>query len=145
MLRYLIQIGLLTAVTAFAVTRGGKPEKQIAAVLCAMAALDLGFHTITGAAGEYGEVDTFHAFNDLWSLAAMLAVALRAERFWTLWVAAFQLIAALSHLIRFLDLEMLRIVYAIVIRAPFWMQIMLVGLGTWNFAHRSSRAAATHT
>lgn len=145
MLRYLVQLGLLAAVTAYAFARGGRPERQIAATLCAMAALDLGFHSVTGAAGEYGKVDAFHTLNDLWALAAMLAVALRADRFWTLWVAAFQLIAALSHLVRFLDVEMLRIVYAIIIRAPFWMQIMLVGLGTWGTARRSRRSAAQPT
>ena len=144
MLRYLLLLGLLSIASTYAVRNGGRPEKQVAAILSAMVALDLGYHGIVGWQTSYDGIDPFHTFNDAWALAAMLAVALTADRFWTLWLTALQVIAATSHLLRVIDSEMLRIVYAVITRFPFWLQILLLIGGTWNHARkRRPRAGPT--
>lgn len=136
MLRYTLQIMLLILVTAYAVRRGGKPERTAAFILVGLPLADLLYHSLSGDQGSYHTVDMVHAAIDLVALAAMIWLALRADRFWTLWLGALQLIATLSHLIRALEVEMHPVAYAIFIRGPFWGQMILVALGTWLYARR---------
>lgn len=136
MLRYVLAMSLLALVTAYAVRQGGKPERNAAAILVGIQVVDLLYHSLSGNQGSYHAVDLVHAAIDLVALAAMVWLALRADRFWTLWLGALQLIAMLAHLIRALEVEMHPVAYAIFIRGPFWGQMTLVALGTWLYARR---------
>jgi hypothetical protein len=144
MLRFAIALTLLAAAALYALRRGGGPEKQVAAILVGVQVLDMAYHAL-GARSHYLKVDAFHAFNDGWALAAMLAVALTANRFWPLWVAALQVIAGFAHVVRILDLTVPPMAYAIMIRVPLWMQICVLLLGTWNHARRRQARAASAT
>lgn len=141
MLRYTLQIVLLILVTAYAVRRGGKPERNAAFILVGLPLADLLYHTLSGEQGSYHAVDLVHAAIDLAALAAIVWLAIRADRFWTLWLGALQLIAVLAHLIRLLEVGMHPVAYAIFIRGPFWGQMILVALGTWLHARRKRQAA----
>lgn len=145
MLRLLLMLLLLALASVYAFRRGGKPERQVALILWGMVAFDQLYHLILRGEGIYAAVDLFHAFNDLWALAAVLFVALTANRFWTLWVASLQIIAALSHFLRLIESEMLTIVYAVIIRFPFWLQIVCLIWGTWNYDRRKRREVAPIT
>ncbi|OGS49842.1 MAG: hypothetical protein A3J40_12625 [Erythrobacter sp. RIFCSPHIGHO2_12_FULL_63_10] len=136
MLRYIIAMSLIALVTAYAVRQGGKPERTAALILVGIPLTDLVYHSLSGEQGIYHTVDLVHAAIDLVALVAIVWLALRADRFWTLWLGALQLIATLSHVIRALEVEMYPVVYAIIIRGPFWAQIFLVALGTWLHARR---------
>lgn len=142
MLRFAIFLALLAAAALYAYRRGGTPEKQVAAILIGIQLLDMAYHA-TGARSGYLEVDAFHAFNDGWPLLALLAVALTADRFWPLWVAALQVIASFSHYARMMDLSVPPMAYAVMIRAPIWLQILVLVLGTWNHARRRRRTPAS--
>lgn len=144
MLRFTIALVLLAAAALYALRRGGTPEKQVAAILVGIQLLDMAYHAL-GARSHYLKVDAFHAFNDGWALVAMLAVALTANRFWPLWVAAFQVIACCAHYVRIMDLTVPPMVYAVMIRAPLWSQIFVLLLGTWNHARRRRGRAASIT
>lgn len=130
MARYLLQLALLLAVLLFALRRGGRPEKAAAIILVAMAIADPLYHALPGKQGIYDDVDLAHAAIDFGALAAMIAVALRADRFWTLWLGALQLIACLAHVLRAIEADMHAVAYAIIIRGPYWVQIALVGMAT---------------
>ena len=142
MLRYAIQVGLLAAVAILAWRRGGQPERQAATVLVAMLLINAAYLVFDGGA-DYVDVGTFHVFNDGWALAAILAIALTADRFWTLWLAALQVIAALAHFVRMADVTVHPMVYAIMIRAPYWCQIGVLAWGTWNFDRRRKAEFST--
>lgn len=143
MLRFTIYLILLAAVVAYAFRRGGRPEKQVAIVLIAMLAFNRAYHAL-GSPGDYLSADYFYVFNDAWALVALLGVALTADRFWPLCVAALQIIATCAHYVRIADVEILPIVYATMIRLPSWLQIVILLIGTWNYARmRASRAAST--
>lgn len=139
MLRYASAMSLLAMALAYALRRGGKPEGIAAAILVGIQIIDLLYHTVSGATGIYREVDLVHAGIDLLALVAIVWLALSADRFWTLWLGALQLIATLAHLIRVLDIEMYPIVYAVIIEGPFWGQMIVVALGTWLYARRQRR------
>lgn len=141
MLRYVLAMSLLALVTVYAVRRGGRPERSAAAVLVGIQVVDLLYHTLSGEQGSYHAVDLVHAAIDLAALAAIVWLAIRADRFWTLWLGALQLIAVLAHLIRLLEVGMHPVAYAIFIRGPFWGQMILVALGTWLHARRKRQAA----
>lgn len=141
MLRYIIAMSLLTLVTVYAMRKGGSPERAAALILVGLPLADLIYHALSGEQGIYHSVDIVHAGIDLVALVAIVWLALIADRFWTLWLGALQLIATLSHVIRALEVEMYPIVYAIIIRGPFWGQMFLVALGTWLYARRRRRAA----
>ena len=135
MVRFIVFLTLLAAAALYAFRRGGEPEKQVAAVLVGIQLLDMAYHA-TGAESHYLKVDTFHAFNDAWPLLALVGIALAADRFWTLWVAALQVIAALSHYARASDLSVHPMAYSIMIRLPMWCEVIVLIIGTWNFARR---------
>lgn len=145
MLRLLLMLAFLGFASVYALRRGGKPERQVAAILWGMVVVDQAYHLLVRSEGIYVTVDPFHTFNDLWALVAMFAVALTANRFWTLWLASLQIIATLSHFLRLLESEMLTIVYAVIIRFPFWLQLAILVWGTWNYDRRKRRLAGPGT
>ena len=145
MLRLLLMLTLLGLASVYAFRRGGKPERQVALILWGMVAFDQAYHLLVRSEGIYVAVDPFHTFNDLWALVAIFAVALTANRFWTLWLASLQVIATLSHFLRSIESEMLTIVYAVIIRFPFWLQMAILVWGTWNYDRRKRRAAEPST
>lgn len=141
MLYYALAMSLLALVTLYAVRQGAKPERTAAAILIGIQVIDRIYHTISGEPGIYHNVDVVHAAIDIVALAATFWLALIADRFWTLWLGALQLIAILAHLIRALEVEMYPIVYATIIQGPFWGQMVVVALGTWLYARRQHRGA----
>lgn len=142
MLRFVVFLTLLAAASIYAFRRGGTPEKQVAAVLVGLQMLDNAFHLL-GGRSHYREVDPFHVFNDAWPLAALLAVALTANRFWPLWVAALQMIATFAHYARFMDVAAPPMAYSIMTRAPIWIQVLILLLGTWNHDRRNRARTAS--
>ena len=79
----------------YAMLRGGPPERIGAAIFATAYILSLIAASSGGARYEWVEVGVFAV--DVAMLLALLALALRANRFWTLWVAAFQIIGTAGH------------------------------------------------
>ncbi len=133
---------LLALATALAFWRGGWPERAVASIMVAWAAIDRLFHYLFPDAEIYTSVDLWHLAGDLTGLALFLLVALRADRIWPLWVCSLQLLAVVGHVLRFADDTMFELVYAIFIRFPFWASIMLVLWGTYHEGWLRPRRAA---
>jgi hypothetical protein len=143
MVRFIIFLVFLVSAVVYAFRCGGAPEKRVALVLAGIQATDIAYH-LAGGDSSYIRLDAFHAFNDAWALIALVAIALNADRFWTLWVAALQLIATFAHYARAIDLSVHQMAYAIMIRFPMWLEVAVLILGTWNFARQQkARAACT--
>ena len=115
--RYLIQMAFLLAAAVYAWRRGGWPERAVAAALVAQAAIDRGYHLFV-AAPQYRELDLWHMSLDL----ALLAV--------TVWLASLQVISALGHVLRVLEVDMPVVVYWTTTAAPSYLQILLLAVGT---------------
>lgn len=136
-----IQIVLLLTVFAAAVRWAGWPERAAALVALGSHALDRYYHWGIGGQGSYQQVDLGHLAIDIYLLAGLLAIALRADRQWTLWAAGAQIVALLSHPVRLVSGEVAELAYAVMIRAPSWLQIALLYAGVAFVALRRRRQA----
>jgi hypothetical protein len=118
MIRIFLYYLLLLTVVSLAFRRGDR-ETRIAACICVAAsvlsALLMTFHT---------QVAAGVAVVDLAVLGLFVALALRTERFWPLWIAGLQLTTVLGHLLRLLEPGLVNIVYAAAMR--FWAYPILL-------------------
>lgn len=138
MVRYSIQMILLAVVALYAVKKGGGPEHGIAAILVTMSLADPLYHSAFGLTSQLETVDLGHLIIDLTAFVGILFIALRANRLWTLLAASTQLLSLMSHLLRVLNFDMNGLIYAIITRAPSYLLIALLALGTYAQSRRNS-------
>jgi urea transporter len=122
-LPFVFLLALLTTCW-FAVVYGGTSERWGAAIIFMGAILSLPAATLFGSrwrSPEYGVLAV-----DVLALIALLALALRSNRFWPLWATSFQAIAVVTHLATMADHLILPRAYAIA--QPFWGYPMLLAL-----------------
>jgi urea transporter len=108
----------------FAIKHGGESERWGAAIIFIGAVLSLPAQTLFGShwdSPEYGLLTV-----DVLALIAFVALALRSNRFWPLWVTSFQVIAVVTHLATMADHLILPRAYSIA--QPFWGYPMLLAL-----------------
>ena len=129
MIRYYGQLFALFWACVFAWKRGAGPERAAAATIVLMFAMDPPYHAIWGNRTVYGELNVGH----------LLPIALFANRRWTLLMASAQLVAVLSHFLRWVSIDMHPWVYAAFIRGPSYLQIALLYIGTERHRRRETR------
>lgn len=146
MLRFVLQALLICVVFIAACRTGGRPERYVASFYFAMLLV-----TAATAFGGGAERDVnyqgLHAIRfacDCFCFIGVLYVALRYDRWWTLWVGSVQFIAVMAHLLRAFALPMPPIAYAVMERWPVWMAVLITGLGTY-LHHKRSRMSAIGT
>jgi hypothetical protein len=122
-LPFVFLLALLTTCW-FAVVFGGNSERCGAAIIFLGAILSLPAATLFGSRWESPEYGVLAV--DVLALIALLALALRSNRFWPLWVTSFQAIAVVTHLATMADHLILPRAYAIA--QPFWGYPMLLAL-----------------
>lgn len=123
------------AASAFAVWRGGAPERIVGALLvCAtLATMMIPF--------EIGS--TFHTVNwralgiDVALLVTVSAVALRADRYWPQWMAGLQVLTIGVHGVRAYDPHILPIVYARIAGEIAYPMLLILVIGTLRHHHRT--------
>ena len=138
-MRYWLQLALAIIVVAYCWRKGGQPERAAAMVLPAMYLLDPIYHAIWGQVTTYDRINVGHLVIDAAAFLAFLAIALRADRLWTIWLASTQLIAVLSHFLQGVA-PMHPWVYAAMNRGPSWLEIMLLFAGTALYQRRMKRS-----
>jgi hypothetical protein len=69
---------------------------------------------------------------DLLVLFALVAVALRSDRFWPLWVAGLQLTISLSHVLKAIQPELVPIAYAAAERFWSYPTLIILFIGAWR-------------
>lgn len=139
MVRIIVFEILLLAVALYAVRRGGAPERLVAIMLlvAAWTTLLLPFNPQTG----FRHLETSRLAVDGALLFGLIAVALRANRFWPLWLAAFQLVAVGVHGVRAYDAGVLPIVYARLTGQIAYPMCLVLAIGTWRYRQRYLRRA----
>lgn len=144
MIRFLAQVLLILVVFIAAWRKGGKPERYVATIYFAML-LATSANALLGdgdTEADYQGLHVLHFLLDLSAMAAVAAIALRYDRWWTLWVGSAQFIAVMAHLLRASGLEVPPMAYAVMERWPIWIAVATTGLGTLLY-HRRSRATAS--
>lgn len=125
-------------IAAFAIGRGGGPERTTAyAYIAALAgSASVGIIHMPGA---FRVVPTTVLVVDMILLIALCLIAIRANRWWPIPSAGCQLVAVLVHAGKLLDPAMIPQGYAFLVTIWSWPMVTLLALGT--AAHRRRRAA----
>jgi hypothetical protein len=137
MLPVQIFLAILVLCLGYATLRGGAPERLCAAIFVMAYILSTIAESGPGVRFEWVEVGVFAV--DVAVLLALLALAIRANRFWTLWVAALQIIGTAGHAVKLADPDVMRSGYAIALALWAYPQLLLLVLGTWNHQKRLAR------
>jgi len=136
MLPWLFRL-LLIGVVIFALWRGGRDERLVAA-FCVIGTIMT--QLVLGPIPErFQNVEIGLFAIDLIVLGGFLAVALRSYRFWPLWVAGLQLTTILGHILKGLDTALIPQAYGAAL--TFWGYPILAVLliGTWRGHRRQLR------
>ena len=118
---------------------GEGPEKWMAGTILAMTLSSKAYLSIFGRHAQLMEVDLGLLLIEVIVAAVMVAVALRANRMYTLWMAGFQIIALLAHFARELADQISPIAYVMMYVGPSYLQIITLGLGIWLHYKRVQR------
>ena len=110
---------LLVLVVIVAAYRRGDRDTRIAATVCLVASL-----LSTGLMTFHQGVAVGVAMIDITVLGLFVALALRTQRFWPLWVAGLQLTTVMGHGLRLIQPAMVDIAYAAAMR--FWAYPILI-------------------
>lgn len=123
---------VLAVVSAYAFFRG-EAEARIAASICIVASLA---SMIVVSPIGYSRVESGIFIVDMAVLAGFIALALRSDRFWPLWLAGFQLTTIIAHLFKAFNLDLIPQVYAAAAR--FWVYpiFLVIVIGTWRSHQR---------
>jgi hypothetical protein len=127
----------LLATTGYALWRGGSPERCTA--LAFIAAVIFTRVAVSSAQSRFSSVEVGIFCVDVVMLFGLTAIALRAERFWTLWVAALQLIGAAGHAVKLVDPTLIRWAYAFALAFWSYPMMLVLAVGTWNHQRRLAR------
>lgn len=140
MLPWYAYYGILLVCCAYVAARGGAPEKLGAAIIFIGSALSTA--ALSSPAARFTSMEIGVFFVDVAAFVALLVLALRAERFWPLWVAALQLIATAAHAVKLVDPDLIRSAYAIIMGLWTYLVLLIIVLGTWNHRRRLRRFGA---
>lgn len=121
---------LLAGVAAISWWRGRSDERSAAAI-CVLGAI-LTVVTRNPMPHRFASVDLNGLLVDVIVLLAFLAIALRSDRFWPLWVAGLQLTATSVHLLKALNPDLMRFVFGAAL--AFWSYpiLILIAVGAWR-------------
>jgi hypothetical protein len=130
----LLEIYLVTLllVCSYAYWNGGTTEKRGAGIMVAGSVL-------TALMGTGWRGPNFGVLLvDLGVLAALMVLMLRTDKYWLLWMTAFQLIGVMSHIARLMDAAILPRAYSI--GQGFWAypMLMALSLGVSEECHRKA-------
>ncbi|WP_182911952.1 hypothetical protein [Sphingomonas cavernae] len=125
---------VFAACCTYGLWRGGAPERMMAfAFLVAGLATPL---VNLPPAGRFYSVSIGVLAIDLALLGSVIAIALRADRFWPILVAGMQIVIILAHLVKFANPDLIRRAYAIMIAGWSYPQLLLLALGSWRHRMR---------
>jgi hypothetical protein len=139
----ILRLGLF-ATMFFAARKGEEPERLVAIVLFATFVLDLCNHALFGDPSWY-MINPGHLVIDGWAFISLLWIAVQANRGWTLWVSAAQLLVVLGHFAKLIDMTMARRAYFAMTQMPFAFQLVLLAVGTAAHVYRQQRIGRYHS
>ena len=122
-------VALLLLCTLYALAAGGAPER-IGALLYPLSC-SASYYSWTQA-GPWREVEVVVLLIDVATFALFCLLALRANRFWPIWVSALLGLGVLGHLARIVDPGLFWWAYALALTIWSYPILALVALGTWR-------------
>lgn len=138
--RYIIQVLILAILIVLVLRYGGWPERCGAAIMALMFAVSPAYVELFAQSGRLDRIDPGFFVIDIALFALMLGLALASDRWWPLWMAGAQLIAVLSHFVRLLENAYAPLAYALMMRAPSWIELGILAIGIWLASHRPARS-----
>jgi uncharacterized membrane protein len=111
------------------------PEKLMAGLMLVTAVLSRTYFTLVGENPQLSSINLGYLAIDVLMAVAMIAIAVRANRMYTLWMAGFQIIALMAHFARGMTDAISPIAYLIMYVGPSYFQIIILAFGIW-FHHR---------
>ena len=141
--RLLLQGYVAWSLGIAAILWGGGPERAVAITWLLLFELVPSVYEIADT-GDYfqGQVDGFFATIDGLAAAAWITIALYANRNYTLWIAAMQVLAVAAHLASAIAEPITPIGYAVMVVAPGWIQLLLLGIGLVRHVLRKRKFGA---
>lgn len=137
-MRLILFLALLVGASAYALARGGAPERWAAGLQLVAFAIDDLIHRYVDGWG-YQSVAVGSLLLDLTLLVALIVLAWRSTRFWPLWLAGWQAAALMGHGAKMLDPGMVPLGYAF--QAQIWAYPMLIAMAVGTWRHRRRIAA----
>lgn len=126
---------LLFGTCGYALWRGRKYE-QWSAIICIAASV---LSVLLRSPDSYHAVEQGDLAIDTGVLLAFLAIALRSDRFWPLWVAGLQLTISMSHVLKAVQPSLFPMAYAAAERFWSYPTLLIIALGAWR-QHRRQRS-----
>ncbi len=122
------------AVCLYALLRGGRPERWTAIMLffASVATWFIPFDPST----SFRSIETFELVIDLSLMGGLMTVALLANRFWPLWLAALHLLAIGIHGVRGFDADLVPWMYAAAGGKLAYPMILVLALGVMRHQRR---------
>ncbi len=128
-MQYWLTLATWLLIFSFALVKGGRPERGAAIILLSAMCIDVIYHQITGP-DDFSRLDWMHLVIDSSVLIAMGWIALRANRYWPLWITALQTITVVGHLCMLLEIPGIRGAYWAMVAIPFYLQILTLLIAT---------------
>lgn len=132
-----VYYAILLLCAAYVAARGGAPERVGAAIMVVGSVCTTVL--LSARPVRYSEVETGAVIVDVAVCAAFLVLALRANRYWPLWMTALQLIGTAEHAVKMVDSHVIRLVYAFIMAIWAYPMLMLLVLGAWQHQRRLAR------
>ena len=126
---WLINAAVVASLMLAAWRWGDAPERICAAVFVFNLVADRAYHAAVGRGTIYLSVDLGHLVIGIASAAALIGVALWANRTYPLWLSAFQGLVVVSHFAREASETVGVLAYALLTYAPSILQIAILALG----------------
>lgn len=128
--RAFVQDLLVYCLTLLAIFWGSKPERAAISIwwLC-IEVPEIIFIEQLGYQISLTGIDPYLASKDLAAAGLWTALALYANRNYTLWIAGIQLVAVGSHLARGIVEAIAPIAYVFLVIVPGWMQLLVMAIG----------------
>ncbi len=116
---------------------GGGPERAVALVWLVLFKVIDGIHdSLVTESFRPDQFDGFSATIDILALVVLVIVAVRANRVYPMWIAAFQVLATLSHFANVIGDHVSPIAYVILAVTPGYFQLLLLAGGLWSHIRR---------
>lgn len=135
-------IALLVGTVVYAFRTGGRPERWTAGLFVMAGLLTLAVHSPWPV--RYVGLETSVLIVDVALLVALLAIALHADRFWPLVMAALQTMAVGAHVAKALDLRLGAGAYQQALVFWSYATLPLLVLAVWRRGRRVARGAEDH-
>jgi len=135
MLRVILYEMILLVCCAYALARGGAPERIAAGMMLAASLASVASYSHPFGA-SYLKVQVWVFVIDMLLLLGLFVLAIASTRFWPLWLAGLQLLAVFAHLIRAMDETILPRGYQFLISFEAYPMLLLVAFGAWRHRKR---------